>query len=296
MARFLLTLGLAALLTPLLALGATQEQTLPNGLRVIVREDHRAPVVVTQIWYRVGSGYEHGGLTGISHVLEHMMFQGTPRHGPGQFSRLVAREGGEQNAFTSRDYTAYYEELARDRLAVAFRLEADRMQHLTLDPKRLHAGNDGPERVQAVGLLPGQGTEHRHDDGGDQPDHEIDAGRIAPRRIISPPAPGCPESPRKPDRHDDDGDDDDQHQDKGRTHEAQFGSGDGPLGIEQGQMAATAEAQGQRDRSQAMPTDPYRCVPAPARAGHAIIASAAARTSWPKQVDPDMPVIEEEPV
>ncbi|CAK0780051.1 zinc protease [Gammaproteobacteria bacterium] len=113
--------------------GHTHDFTLDNGMRVIVREDHRAPIATSQVWYRVGSGYEHAGLTGLSHALEHMMFKGTDRHGPNVFSRIIAENGGEENAFTSQDYTAYFQTLSRDRLAVAFELEADRMRHLRLD-------------------------------------------------------------------------------------------------------------------------------------------------------------------
>ncbi|KAB7627363.1 M16 family metallopeptidase [Alkalilimnicola sp. S0819] len=108
------------------------EYTLDNGLRLLVREDHRAPVAVSMVWYRVGSSYEHRGISGVSHVLEHMMFQGTENLEPGEFSRLIAAEGGRDNAFTSRDYTAYYQQLAADRLDTAFRLEAERMHRLQL--------------------------------------------------------------------------------------------------------------------------------------------------------------------
>jgi zinc protease len=111
---------------------ATHEFTLDNGLKILVREDHRAPVVVSQIWYKVGSSYEPSGMTGISHVLEHMMFKGTPNLGSGEFSRLIAAQGGEENAFTSRDYTAYFQKLEKERLEISFRLEADRMRHLSL--------------------------------------------------------------------------------------------------------------------------------------------------------------------
>ena len=115
------------------AASETQEQTLGNGMKVIVREDHRAPVVVTQVWYKVGSSYEPGGLTGASHVLEHMMFKGTARLKPNEFSRIIADNGGEENAFTGSDYTAYFQTLAADRLEVSLRLEADRMRNLRLD-------------------------------------------------------------------------------------------------------------------------------------------------------------------
>ncbi|AGA92279.1 putative Zn-dependent peptidase [Thioflavicoccus mobilis 8321] len=108
------------------------ERVLDNGLKVIVKEDHRAPIVTSQVWYKVGSSYEQGGTTGISHALEHMMFQGTDKLAPGEFSRIIAENGGDENAFTSRDYTAYFENLARDRLPIAFELEADRMRHLAL--------------------------------------------------------------------------------------------------------------------------------------------------------------------
>ncbi len=107
-----------------------QEYLLDNGLKLIVREDHRAPVVVSQIWYKLGATYEQSPSTGVSHVLEHMMFKGTERYPAGEFSRIVAANGGSENAFTGRDYTAYYQQLASDRLEVSFHLEADRMRGL----------------------------------------------------------------------------------------------------------------------------------------------------------------------
>ncbi|UAW98272.1 insulinase family protein [Halopseudomonas nanhaiensis] len=110
----------------------THEFTLDNGLKVIVREDHRAPVAVSQLWYKVGSSYEPPGKTGMSHALEHMMFKGSERLGPGQASRILNSLGAQENAFTSRDYTAYYQVLNRDQLAVALELEAERMRKLTL--------------------------------------------------------------------------------------------------------------------------------------------------------------------
>ena len=127
---------LGCLYWPLMAVGAapqpTHEFTLDNGLKVIVREDHRAPVVVSQLWYKVGSSYEQAGLTGLSHALEHMMFKGSEKLGPGESSRILRELGAEENAFTSDDYTAYYQVLAKDRLAVAFELEADRLASLQL--------------------------------------------------------------------------------------------------------------------------------------------------------------------
>jgi zinc protease len=134
--RYVLSLMLGTLCLAQAALGAeppvTHEFTLDNGLKVIVREDRRAPVVVSQLWYKVGSSYESAGLTGLSHALEHMMFKGTDRLAPGEGSRILRELGAEENAFTSDDFTAYYQVLARDRLAVAFELEADRLRSLTL--------------------------------------------------------------------------------------------------------------------------------------------------------------------
>jgi len=111
------------------------EYRLDNGMQVLVKEDHRAPIAVSQVWYKVGASYEPDGITGISHVLEHMMFKGTERHGPGEFSRIIAQNGGEENAFTGADYTAYFQTLAADRLEVSFELEADRMRNLRLAPE-----------------------------------------------------------------------------------------------------------------------------------------------------------------
>lgn len=108
------------------------ERMLENGLKVLVKEDHRAPVVVSQVWYKVGSSYEYEGITGVSHILEHMMFKGTKAHPPGDFSRIVAENGGQENAFTGQDYTSYYQRLEKTRLPVSFELEADRMRDLQL--------------------------------------------------------------------------------------------------------------------------------------------------------------------
>lgn len=105
---------------------------LDNGLQVLVKEDHRAPVAVQQIWYRVGSTYEHGGVTGLSHMLEHMMFKGTQQYSAGEFSKRVSKLGGQENAFTSSDYTAYYQVVGRQHLETVMALEADRMRHLKL--------------------------------------------------------------------------------------------------------------------------------------------------------------------
>lgn len=138
--RLALPLALLILLfvSPLSAL-TVSEQRLDNGLNIVVVEDHRAPVVVSQLWYRVGSAYEPSGLTGISHLLEHMMFKGTETVPPGRFSEIVAAHGGNDNAFTSRDYTAYYQQLASEHLELALRLEADRMRNLLLDPEEFQS-------------------------------------------------------------------------------------------------------------------------------------------------------------
>lgn len=119
----------------LIALGAQAEvfeQTLPNGLKVIVKEDRRAPVIVQQIWYRAGSMDEKTGVTGVAHVLEHMMFKGTKAVPVGEFSRRIAAAGGRENAFTSYDYTAYFQQLHKSQLELAMKLEADRMHNLNL--------------------------------------------------------------------------------------------------------------------------------------------------------------------
>ncbi|WP_409277463.1 M16 family metallopeptidase [Pseudomonas defluvii] len=136
LARRATGLLLSTVILPFAAFAAdpqpTHEFTLDNGLKVVVREDHRAPVVVSQVWYKVGSSYETPGQTGLSHALEHMMFKGSEKLGPGEASRILRDLGAEENAFTSDDYTGYYQVLARDRLPVAFELEADRMASLRL--------------------------------------------------------------------------------------------------------------------------------------------------------------------
>lgn len=116
---------------------AATEYTLANGLQLIVQEDHRAPVAVVQIWYRVGGSYEHDGITGISHALEHLMFKRTRNLATGEFSRRVAQRGGTENAFTSADYTAYFQQWAASNVAESFRLEAERMQNLVLDAEEV---------------------------------------------------------------------------------------------------------------------------------------------------------------
>jgi zinc protease len=117
------------------AYAETFERTLGNGLKVVVKEDHRAPVVVQQVWYKAGSMDESTGTTGIAHALEHMMFKGTKTVPAGEFSKRIAAAGGRENAFTSTDYTAYFQQLEKSKLPLAMKLESDRMQNLNLTAK-----------------------------------------------------------------------------------------------------------------------------------------------------------------
>ena len=128
-------IALAAVVLATAAHAEPRELTLANGLRLIIKEDHRAPTVVQQIWYRAGSMDESPGTTGVAHVLEHMMFKGTRNVGPEEFSRLVAEAGGRENAFTNTDFTVYHEQVHRDRLPLIMRLEADRMANLAIRPE-----------------------------------------------------------------------------------------------------------------------------------------------------------------
>ncbi len=129
----LLWLALAAFSSA--AFANPYEKTLSNGLRVIVKEDRRAPTVVHMVWYRAGATDVVFGASGVAHVLEHMMFKGTKKIGPGEFSKRVAAVGGRDNAFTSLDYTAYFEQVPKRALPEMMALEADRMAHLKLDAK-----------------------------------------------------------------------------------------------------------------------------------------------------------------
>ena len=127
---------LLILVSPLSVIQASQSDVhqyqLDNGMKIFVKPDRRAPIAVSQVWYKVGSSYEHNGITGVSHVLEHMMFKGTHKLGPNEFSEIIAANGGRENAFTGRDYTAYFQTLSADRLEISFELEADRMHNLAL--------------------------------------------------------------------------------------------------------------------------------------------------------------------
>ncbi|MEI8360032.1 MAG: pitrilysin family protein, partial [Deltaproteobacteria bacterium] len=148
MPRIAILLALAALVAPSEpALAAKPyaeqvvERTLDNGLKMLLLEDHKAPVTVVQVWYRVGSRNETPGVTGLSHMLEHMMFKGTKAHGPEEYSKIISRNGGNENAFTSDDMTTYFATLASDRAAVEVDLEADRMRGIELTKE-----NFEPER------------------------------------------------------------------------------------------------------------------------------------------------------
>ncbi len=116
--------------------------TLKNGLQVVVIPDHRAPVVTHMIWYRVGSADEPAGKSGLAHFLEHLMFKATKTRKSGEFSKIVARNGGRDNAFTSTDYTAYFQRIAKDRLELVMKMEADRMTNLVLSADEI-----APERA-----------------------------------------------------------------------------------------------------------------------------------------------------
>lgn len=114
------------------------EIVLKNGLKIIVKENHRAPIAIFQIFYRVGSSFESYGFTGLSHALEHMMFRGTRHYSAEYFLQTISGYGGQQNAYTTHDYTAYYETMRVDKLSFSFKFEADRMQHLSLSSHDFH--------------------------------------------------------------------------------------------------------------------------------------------------------------
>jgi zinc protease len=131
--------------------------TLRNGMEVVVITDRRAPVVTHMVWYRVGAADDPLGSSGLAHFFEHLMFKGTDRIAPGEFSRTIARNGGEDNAFTSWDYTAYYERVARDRLDLVMSMEADRMRNLRFSDETFLSERDviGEERRQRTDNSPG---------------------------------------------------------------------------------------------------------------------------------------------
>ncbi|WP_371931008.1 M16 family metallopeptidase [Roseovarius sp. MMSF_3281] len=131
--------------------------TLDNDMEVVVIEDHRAPVVVHMVWYKAGSADEKPGVSGVAHFLEHLLFKGTETLDPGELSATVSRNGGSDNAFTSHDYTAYFQRVAADRLELMMRMESDRMVNLQLDESDIATERDViiEERNQRVENNPG---------------------------------------------------------------------------------------------------------------------------------------------
>jgi len=123
------------LFIPVTIYASVKEYKLNNGLKVLIIEKHKAPVATFEVWYRVGSRDEPAGKSGMSHLLEHMMFKGTSKYGSQIFSRIVQKNGGEDNAYTTEDYTIYFQIFTSDRIMLSFDLEADRMQNLTLGQK-----------------------------------------------------------------------------------------------------------------------------------------------------------------
>ncbi len=136
--RFVIFFILLILFLPLnLKAANIQEYLFSNGLKVIIIEEHKAPVATFQIWYKVGAVDEPVGKSGISHLLEHMMFKGTKKYGPSELSRIIQKNGGTDNAHTTKDYTAYFEILPSDRINIAIELEADRMKNLLFNPREV---------------------------------------------------------------------------------------------------------------------------------------------------------------
>ncbi len=127
---------------PALANDQVTSFALDNGMQVVVIEDHRAPVVVHMVWYRAGSADEPPGSSGVAHFLEHLLFKGTEKLEPGEFSSTVARNGGTDNAFTSYDYTAYFQRVAADRLELMMQMESDRMINLQLGDEEIATERD----------------------------------------------------------------------------------------------------------------------------------------------------------
>lgn len=176
MKSLLIALGLSLITLTAHADLPTHEYQLDNGLKVLVREDHRAPVITVMVWFKAGSIDEAPFETGLAHVLEHMMFKGSKRLDAGEFSRLVARFGGSDNAFTSYDFTAYFQRYEASRLPLALELEAERLKNLNIDDQafarelqvvmeeRRQRTDDKPtalawEKFQAV-ARPGTGYAH----------------------------------------------------------------------------------------------------------------------------------------
>ncbi len=152
-----LAIGVACAALPAFARDQVSDFTLDNGMQVVVIEDHRAPVVTHMVWYRAGSADEQPGVSGVAHFLEHLLFKGTETLEPGEFSATVAANGGRDNAFTSYDYTAYYQRVAADRLELMMTMESDRMVNLQLSEEDILTERDViiEERNQRVENNPG---------------------------------------------------------------------------------------------------------------------------------------------
>ena len=154
-----LLVALWALAAPLWAAeNGVTTYTLDNGMQVVVIEDHRAPVVTHMVWYKVGSADEQAGHSGIAHFLEHLLFKGTEKHPEGEFRRIIEANGGSDNAFTSYDYTAYFQRIAADRLGLMMEFEADRMRNLVLSEEDVRVERNVviEERNQRVDSDPGE--------------------------------------------------------------------------------------------------------------------------------------------
>ncbi|MEP2532263.1 pitrilysin family protein [Shimia sp.] len=142
MRRFALALGAALIALPAWANDLVTDFTLDNGMQVVVIEDHRAPVVMHMVWYRAGSADEKPGVSGVAHFLEHLLFKATDKLESGEFSATVAANGGRDNAFTSLDYTAYFQRVATDRLELMMTMESDRMVNIRLSEEEILTERD----------------------------------------------------------------------------------------------------------------------------------------------------------
>jgi len=130
--RLLVSLFFLPLSIQLAEAAQVQEVVLDNGLKILLLEDHKSPAVTFQVWYRVGGRNEKDGKSGLAHFLEHMMFKGTPTTKPEEYSRIIAKNGGRSNAFTSSDVTVYFATMSREKIAIELELEADRMANALL--------------------------------------------------------------------------------------------------------------------------------------------------------------------
>ncbi|MBM4129230.1 MAG: insulinase family protein [Nitrospira sp.] len=133
----IILLALLLLIPVNLSASEVKEYRLDNGLKILIIEEHKTPVATFQVWYRVGSRDEPSGKSGMSHLLEHMMFKGTPKYGGNAFSRIVQKNGGTDNAYTTKDHTVYFQIFSSDRITLSIDLESDRMENLKLDPKEI---------------------------------------------------------------------------------------------------------------------------------------------------------------